>query len=48
MGFVEVEYPEAAQYLIKKLSNFVLSKKTGRGLICELALEDHRTLLKRW
>lgn len=47
MGFVEVEYPEASQYLIKKLNNFVLSKKTGRGLICELALEDHRTLLKR-
>jgi len=47
MGFVEVEFPEAATFLVKNLNNMVLLK-SGWGVICDLSLEDHRTLLKRW
>jgi len=45
MGFIEVEFAESAEYLVKVLNNLVLLK-SGRGIICDLSLEDHRTLLK--
>jgi hypothetical protein len=47
MGFVEIEYPEAAAYIVKHGNNLVINAKSGRGLIIDHSIEDHRTLLKR-
>lgn len=40
MGFIEVEFEDAAKYLLLNLNNLHLTKK--RGLIVEYSMEDHR------
>jgi len=40
MGFVELEYEEAAKYIILNINNLHFTP-TGRGVICEYSLEDH-------
>jgi len=47
MGFVELEYHEAAYFITKAANNLTLTAKKDRGLIIDFAIEDHRTLLKR-
>ena len=46
MGFVELEFPESALYVVRQANNLKVSER-ARGLILEFAIEDHRTLLKR-
>lgn len=47
IGFIEVEDPDLAIYMINHMNNFVLNEKKPKGIILDFALEDHRKLLKR-
>lgn len=47
IGFIEVSDPDLALYLVNNMNNFVMNKKTMKGLVVDFALEDHRKLLKR-